>query len=85
MYYERLESVTDGTARNPITIMGGRDAIILDSSPAVEIHHSHIHLVVSWFSCVFLRKIIGHHCCLDLKGIERSWSGPSCGKEESEI
>ena len=48
IYKDALESVTDGEEDNPITVTGGREAVIEStSSPSVLVAHSHVHLVVS--------------------------------------
>ena len=50
-YEECLESVRDGEIDNPITIIGNENTIIkATESRAVRINHSHINLVVSFFS-----------------------------------
>lgn len=52
--YEHLHSVNAGTEGKPIKIVGGRGAVINadpgDGHRAVQIFHSHIHLVVSILS-----------------------------------
>ena len=54
IYEEHLQSVNAGTEGNPIKIVGGRGAVInadpADGHRAVQIFHSHIHLVVSIYT-----------------------------------
>lgn len=45
-YLQRIESTVSGEEGNPITIVGGRDAVIQSNSPLVEITHSWITLQV---------------------------------------
>lgn len=54
-YLQRIESTVSGEEGNPITIVGGRDAVIQSNSPLVEITHSWITLQV--------RSCHGIHAC----------------------
>ncbi|CAN0431577.1 unnamed protein product, partial [Laminaria digitata] len=46
-YHERLKSSRDGQEGNPITIVGGVNAVIKASSDAIKINHSWITIQVS--------------------------------------
>ena len=46
-YTDRLESYAAGEEGNPITIVGGRGAVLQSTSPSVHIEHSWITLEVS--------------------------------------
>ena len=54
VYEEHRQSVNAGTEGNAIKIVGGRGAVInaepADGHRAVQIFHSHIHLVVSTYT-----------------------------------
>lgn len=52
VYHEFLKTVNGGIEGSPITVIGGWGAVINANDPdyhhrAVEIAHSHVHLVVS--------------------------------------
>lgn len=48
IYTDQIHSYVSGEQGNPITISGGRDAIIKADSPSVKIEHSWITLEVSY-------------------------------------
>lgn len=54
-YTDRIESYVSGEVGNPITIVGGRGAVIKAPSPSVRVEHSYITLEVRWQSGVHLK------------------------------
>lgn len=48
IYTDQLHSSVSGEEGDPITVSGGRGAVLMGSSPSVYIEHSWISLKVSW-------------------------------------